>query len=69
MTQQQIVLIVLAVVIILAGIFLAVKGKPVSYTHLDVYKRQRVESTAREWNPGASEVGVWQVNPPGNLKT
>ena len=28
MTQQQIVLIVLAVVIILAGIFLAVKGKP-----------------------------------------
>ena len=28
MTQQQIVLIVLAAVIILAGIFLAVKGKP-----------------------------------------
>lgn len=28
MTQQHIVLIVLAVVIILAGIFLAVKGKP-----------------------------------------
>lgn len=28
MTQQQIVLIVLATVIILAGIFLAVKGKP-----------------------------------------
>ena len=29
----------------------------------------RVESTSREWNPGASEVGVWQANPPGNLKT
>lgn len=28
MTQQHIVLIVLSVVIILAGIFLAVKGKP-----------------------------------------
>ena len=53
----------------------------VSYTHLDVYKRQFLHHVSSElWGhrrtakpgnekTGASEVGVWLANPPGNPKT
>ena len=37
----------------------SIAWSPVSYTHLDVYKRQRKESVARVWlKPGKGEITV-----------